>query len=92
MKWYRPILVSLIISLCFGLPLSSFSAFANVVKSDKQPPQAPTALTSPAKTTTSISLSWKDSVDNFGIDRYHIYRMASKWAKSVLVRSIRIRV
>lgn len=78
MKWYRPIIFSLIISLCTVIPLSSFSALANVVKNDKQPPQPPASLTAAAKTTTSVSLSWKDAVDNYGIDRYHIYRNGVK--------------
>ncbi|WP_432127215.1 cellulase family glycosylhydrolase [Streptomyces sp. bgisy082] len=41
---------------------------------DTQAPTAPTALTSPAKTSTSVSLSWTASTDNVGVTGYDVYR------------------
>lgn len=78
MKLTRMITLTLVIGLTLGLPLGSFSAWANFVRSDKSAPKPPTELASTARTTTSVSLSWKASVDNFGIDRYHIYRNGIK--------------
>ncbi|WP_181907366.1 fibronectin type III domain-containing protein [Cohnella lupini] len=40
---------------------------------DTQAPTAPTGLTSPAKTDTSVSLSWSASTDNVGVIGYNIY-------------------
>ena len=41
---------------------------------DTTPPSAPTNLTSPSKTTTSVSLSWSASTDNTGVTGYKIYK------------------
>lgn len=41
---------------------------------DTQPPSAPTNLTSPSKTDTSVSLSWNASTDNVGVAGYNVYR------------------
>ncbi|SDX07038.1 fibronectin type III domain-containing protein [Paenibacillus sp. CF384] len=40
---------------------------------DTQAPTAPTGLTSPSKTSTSVSLSWTASTDNVGVTGYDIY-------------------
>ncbi|WP_405015344.1 glycoside hydrolase family 6 protein [Kitasatospora sp. NBC_01539] len=44
---------------------------------DTTAPTAPTALTSPAKTSTSVSLSWTASTDNVGVTGYNVYRGAT---------------
>jgi chitodextrinase len=44
---------------------------------DTQAPSAPTGLTSPAKTDTTVSLSWTASTDNVGVTGYEIYRGAT---------------
>lgn len=41
---------------------------------DTQAPSAPTNLTSPSKTATSVSLSWGASTDNVGVTGYDVYR------------------
>jgi len=41
---------------------------------DTQAPTAPTNLTSPSKTTTSVNLSWTASTDNVGVTGYDIYQ------------------
>lgn len=41
---------------------------------DTQAPTAPTGLSSPSKTATSVSLSWNASTDNVGVAEYVIYR------------------
>ena len=41
---------------------------------DTQAPTAPTNLTSPSKTDTSVSLSWSASTDNVGVTGYDVYR------------------
>jgi len=41
---------------------------------DATPPTAPTALTSPSQTSSSIALSWTASTDNVGVTGYDIYR------------------
>ncbi|WP_442956415.1 fibronectin type III domain-containing protein [Paenibacillus sp. YIM B09110] len=55
------------------------SCFVNTASSgggggDTQAPTAPTGLTSPAKTSTSVDLSWTASTDNVGVTGYEIYR------------------
>lgn len=42
--------------------------------SDTTPPSTPTSLTSPSKTSTSVSLSWNASTDNIGVTGYEVYR------------------
>lgn len=46
--------------------------------SDTQAPTAPTNLTSPAKTSSSVSLSWGASSDNVGVTGYNIYSGANQ--------------
>ncbi|WP_258171224.1 fibronectin type III domain-containing protein [Paenibacillus sp. R14(2021)] len=41
---------------------------------DTQAPTAPTGLTSPSKTETTVSLSWMASTDNVGVTGYDVYR------------------
>ncbi|MFD0673818.1 fibronectin type III domain-containing protein [Cohnella sp. GCM10027633] len=41
--------------------------------SDTTAPTAPTGLSSPSKTTTSVSLSWTASTDNVGVTGYDVY-------------------
>ncbi|SFI31080.1 Chitodextrinase [Paenibacillus sp. UNC496MF] len=41
--------------------------------SDTQAPSAPSSLTSPSKTATSVSLSWTASTDNAGVAGYDVY-------------------
>jgi chitodextrinase len=43
-------------------------------------PSAPSGLTSPAQTKTSISLQWTSSTDNVGIKEYRIYQVSRKLA------------
>jgi glycogen debranching enzyme GlgX len=85
-NWSRVFIVSLVFCMALGTSLGSFSALAdNTVKTDKTRPQAPTGLTVSAKTTTSISLSWKEAVDNFGVDRYIIYRNGVRIGEASIV-------
>lgn len=44
---------------------------------DTQAPSAPTGLTSPSKSDTTVSLSWTASTDNVGVTGYDIYRGAT---------------
>lgn len=44
---------------------------------DTQAPTAPSGLSSPSKTTTSVQLSWTASTDNVGVTAYDIYRGAA---------------
>jgi chitodextrinase len=41
---------------------------------DTTPPSAPTNLTSPSHTSSSVSLSWTASTDNVGVTGYQIFR------------------
>ena len=41
---------------------------------DTQPPTAPTGLGSPARTETSVTLSWQSSTDAGGVAGYRVYR------------------
>ncbi|WP_231891406.1 fibronectin type III domain-containing protein [Paenibacillus swuensis] len=41
---------------------------------DSQAPTAPSGLTAPAKTDTSVNLSWTASTDNVGVTGYDVYR------------------
>ncbi|MER7279151.1 fibronectin type III domain-containing protein [Dactylosporangium sp. NPDC000244] len=41
---------------------------------DTTPPSTPTGLTSPAKTSSSVSLSWNASTDNVGVTGYKVLR------------------
>lgn len=46
--------------------------------SDTQAPTPPTNLTSPAKTSSSVSLSWGASSDNVGVTGYNVYSGANQ--------------
>ena len=46
--------------------------------SDTQAPTAPTNLTSPSKTSSSVSLSWGASTDNVGVTGYNVYSGANQ--------------
>ncbi|MFE9764040.1 carbohydrate binding domain-containing protein [Streptomyces sp. NPDC005808] len=46
--------------------------------SDTQAPTAPTGLTSPSKTSSSVSLSWGASSDNVGVAGYNVYSGANQ--------------
>ncbi|WP_203922764.1 fibronectin type III domain-containing protein, partial [Rugosimonospora africana] len=41
---------------------------------DTSPPSAPTGLTSPSHTATTIALSWNAATDNLGVTGYQVYR------------------
>ena len=41
---------------------------------DTEAPSAPSGLTFPAKTQTSVSLAWNAAADNVGVAGYHVYR------------------
>ncbi|MFE2015987.1 cellulase family glycosylhydrolase [Streptomyces sp. NPDC059491] len=45
---------------------------------DTRAPTVPAALTSPAKTSTSVSLSWTASTDDTGVTGYDVYRGTTK--------------
>jgi hypothetical protein len=44
---------------------------------DTQAPTAPTGLSAPSKTSTSVTLSWTASTDNVGVTGYDVYRGAT---------------
>lgn len=44
-----------------------------VLPPDTQPPTGPSGLTSPNKTSNSVSLSWSPSTDNVGVTSYMVY-------------------
>ncbi len=50
------------------------SALAVTTLTDTTAPTAPAGLTSPSKTSTSVSLSWTASTDNVGVSGYDVYR------------------
>jgi hypothetical protein len=56
-----------------NVPANSFSS-GNGGGGDTQAPTAPTGLTSPSKTSSSVTLSWNPSTDNVGVAGYRIYR------------------
>jgi chitinase len=51
---------------------------ASAGNSDTTPPSAPTGLTSPSHTASSVSLSWTASTDNVGVTGYQIFRNGSQ--------------
>ncbi|GMK44598.1 hypothetical protein PghCCS26_17260 [Paenibacillus glycanilyticus] len=53
------------------------SVTTNAPADDTQAPTAPTGLTSPSKTSTSVSLSWSASTDNVGVTGYEVYNGAT---------------
>ncbi len=60
------------------IAISRFNPFTGTTvgsnPGDTQAPTAPTNLTSPSKTDTSVSLAWSASTDNVGVAGYDIYR------------------
>nr|WP_319633430.1 fibronectin type III domain-containing protein [Paenibacillus psychroresistens] len=56
--------------------LSAASSTLNVTTNapDTQAPTTPAGLSSPAKTDTTVSLSWTASTDNFGVTGYEVYK------------------
>ena len=47
---------------------------------DTTPPSAPTGLAAPAKTSTSVSLTWNASTDNVGVTGYQVLRGGTRVA------------
>jgi chitodextrinase len=58
------------------------SPFSQSTSTDIAAPSAPTGLSSPSKTTTSVSLSWSASTDNIGVAGYRIYANGTQAANS----------
>ena len=54
--------------------IKALAAFYANVKSDSEAPEIPDAVSVAAYTTDSITLTWMDSDDDWGIDHYEIYR------------------
>ncbi|MDF2961088.1 MAG: hypothetical protein K0S39_2823, partial [Paenibacillus sp.] len=52
--------------------------------SDTVPPSAPTNLTSPSKSDTTVDLSWNASTDNVGVSGYDVYRDGTKVNTSLI--------
>ncbi len=52
--------------------ISSFEVYGTTSGGDTQPPTAPGNLTSPSKTTNSVSLAWNASTDNVGVTAYQV--------------------
>ncbi len=48
-------------------------AFAGGAPADTQAPTTPTGLSSPGKTSSSVSLSWSPSTDNVGVTGYEVF-------------------
>ncbi|OBZ13169.1 chitin-binding protein [Bacillus sp. FJAT-26390] len=51
--------------------------FSGTNPGDTQAPTAPSSLTSPAKTSNSVSLAWNASTDNVGVTGYNIFNGSS---------------
>ncbi|RQW12841.1 fibronectin type III domain-containing protein [Paenibacillus rhizophilus] len=56
---------------------STHFTYSHIGAADTQAPTAPTFLTSPSKTSTSVSLSWTASTDNIGVTGYEVYKGAT---------------
>jgi len=69
-----PITVSFSDGAAVNVPANAFSSGNGVGGGDTQAPTAPTGLTSPSKTSSSVTLSWNASSDNVGVTGYRIYR------------------
>ena len=54
------------------------SVTVNNQVADTTPPTAPTNLSSPSQSTTSIALTWSASTDNVGVTSYDVYRNNAK--------------
>jgi chitodextrinase len=53
---------------------SALNVTTNASAGDTQAPTAPTGLSSPSKTSSSVSLSWTASTDNVGVTGYEVYK------------------
>jgi endoglucanase Acf2/chitodextrinase len=69
-----PITVSFSDGAVVNVPANAFSSGNGNGGGDTQAPTAPTGLTSPSKTSSSISLTWNSSTDNVGVSGYRVYR------------------
>jgi endoglucanase Acf2/chitodextrinase len=69
-----PITVSFSDGAVVNVPANAFSSGNGTGGGDTQAPTAPTGLTSPSKTSSSIALSWNASSDNVGVTGYRVYR------------------
>jgi len=69
-----PITVSFSDGAVVNVPANAFSSGNGTGGGDTQAPTAPGNLTSPGKTSSSISLSWSGSSDNVGVSGYRVYR------------------
>ncbi|MET0535627.1 MAG: glycosyl hydrolase, partial [Steroidobacter sp.] len=78
-----PITVSFSDGAVVNVPANSFSSGnGSGPVGDTQAPTAPSNLTSPSKTSSSVSLSWSASTDNVGVSGYRIYRGGSNVGSS----------
>jgi chitodextrinase len=57
-----------------GTTRRALPAFTVTAAADTSAPSAPTNLTSPSRTSTSVSLSWTASTDGVGVTGYDVYR------------------
>jgi endoglucanase Acf2/chitodextrinase len=71
-----PITVTFSDGRVVNVPANAFSS-GNGTGGDTQAPTAPSNLTSPSKTSSSVSLSWNASTDNVGVSGYRVYRNGS---------------
>ena len=70
-----PITVSFSDGAVVNVPANAFSSGNGTGPvGDTQAPTAPGGLTSPSKTSSSVTLSWSASTDNVGVTGYRIYR------------------
>jgi chitodextrinase len=53
---------------------TSTAVSVTVNNTETTPPTAPTGLTAPSKTATSVSLAWTASTDNVGVAGYRVFR------------------
>lgn len=57
----------------YGYSLWEFEVYGNATTADTQAPTIPTNLSSPAKTTTTVDLTWTASTDNVGVTGYEVF-------------------
>ncbi|MBM0106740.1 hypothetical protein JM946_18565 [Steroidobacter sp. S1-65] len=77
-----PITVSFSDGATVNVPANAFSSGNGTGGGDTQAPSAPGGLTSPSKTSSSITLAWNASTDNVGVTGYRIYRGGAAVATS----------
>ncbi|MEO8261683.1 MAG: endo alpha-1,4 polygalactosaminidase, partial [Pseudolysinimonas sp.] len=56
---------------------SALAVTTSAAAGDTTAPSVPTGLSSPSKTSTSVSLAWTASTDNVGVTGYDVYRGAT---------------